>query len=293
MNPAPLQPLSRAATVPSLRSARVIARPLARQKRRMPQLHKVEWSQVLPLMRQLQSLAESAAPKGPFDTKPIDAFILGMFWRCVRLHRAATALLETSLPEECTIIARSLFEESLHLQELADTPADRDALILKWAKKSIHEKRGLIKDAQSLGLEVDPQPIFRALDDQQRDLDEYLRRHPVGKLRPFLSVRAAAVRYGRKDCYWTYAWSHEAVHGSDAAWLFARRRVASDTVALFARTDDPALLIGFAAFAARSLAEAVQAVCSIFGWSPPGDLRKLAEQIDQAAEGAVCNRKDR
>ena len=48
-----------------------------------------------------------------------------------------------------------------------------------------------------------------------------------------------AQRFGRRDDLWTHAWSHQSVHGSDVAWLFARHKLASGVVGLFAKTGDP------------------------------------------------------
>jgi hypothetical protein len=206
-------------------------------------------------------------------TNPATArvYILGMFWRAVRLY-------------EGTLLLLALFEESLRLRQLSADGSNRDALILGWANTSIDQKIGLMKVAESVGLETDARQILAILDEERTKLQGYAQRHGVAKFPRFLSVKDAAIRFGRKDDYWTYEWSHESVHGSDVAWLFGRRKVAADTVALFAKTDDPPLLASFAAFAAVSFTDAVDAASSIFGWAAFASARETCAKIQSAAE---------
>jgi hypothetical protein len=65
--------------------------------------------------------------------------------------------------------------------------------------------------------------------------------------------------------YWAYELAHESVHGSDAAWIFARRTVAG-VVGLHAKTNDPGIRAGFAEFAASSVAAAAVAASLMFDW---------------------------
>jgi hypothetical protein len=242
------------------------------------------WNDVLSNAKQLSSAVKDNVPKHALEIPTAHAFILGMFWRTVRLYDGTLLLPEAQFPEEAAILARSLFEESLRLRQLGADKANRDALILGWANTSINEKIGLIKVAESVGLEPDSQPLLAALDEERSKLQGYAQRHRVVKFIPFLSVKDAALRFGRMEDYWTYSWSNESVHGSDAAWLFGRRKIATDTIGLFAKTNNPGLCASIAAFAAVSLIDAASAVSSIFGWAAFASAREICTRIQGAAD---------
>jgi hypothetical protein len=244
----------------------------------------VTWPDVLALAKELLQEIRDRTPKQAVEVQTAHALILGMFWRAVRLYQGILLLLEAHLPEEAAILARSLFEESLRLCQLASDERNRNTLILCWANASIGEKIGLIKTAESLSLESDVRPVLVALEDERSKLQGYAQRHGVTRLIPFLSTKDAALRFGRRDDYWTYQWSHESVHGSDAAWLFARHKVSTDTVALFDKTDDPRLLVIVAVFAAISLAEAAHSASTIFGWQSSVAVKSLLEKIKHTAD---------
>jgi hypothetical protein len=242
------------------------------------------WSQVLDQAQQLLASVHAAKPKTATKIPTAHGHILGMFWRSVRLFDGILLLLQGELPEEAAILARPLFEESLRLQQLGADSTEREALILKWANDSIQEKKGLVEVAKSVGLEANPVALLSRLDDEQRKLQGYARRHGVTRLRPFMMPRDAALRFGRgADYYWSYQWSHEAVHGSDAAWLFARRKVSTDTVGLFAKTTDPRILGAMVSFSANSFGEATRATFTIFGWSLPEFFDQRLSALQQAA----------
>ena len=175
---------------------------------------------VITLLAQARDTVRKISPRGVLESKTADAFVLFLYWRSIRLFDGIVALLEKDLPEEALILGRSLFVDALRLAEIEAAGAKRAALVLGWANTSIEEKKGLIKDASKLGLEPDPSPILRQLDEEQRKLHAYGRRHGVGKPGKFLSERAAAIKYGRTHDFWTYALAHELVHGSDASFIF-------------------------------------------------------------------------
>ena len=74
--------------------------------------------------------------------------ILGMFWRSLRLYQGALLLLKAELPEEAAFLARSLFEASLRLKQMADEPQQRDRLILHWVNNLIDGKGGTTQSRQ-------------------------------------------------------------------------------------------------------------------------------------------------
>lgn len=237
------------------------------------------WVEVLADADKLLQLVKDSAPQGTFELPTAHVYIVGMFWRAVRLYDGVLVLLKAELPEEAAILARSLFEESLRLQQLASEPHNRDALILCWANRSIDEYRGLLEVGKACGHDTDISAPLAALEEQRQHLQEYARRHSVGRFQPFLSVKDAAFRFGRKDDYWTYEWAHESVHGTDAAWMFARRRPAEDTAGLHAKTNDPLLRSSLAQFGAISQFNAAEAASTIFGWVLPVTLKQAVDKI--------------
>lgn len=243
-----------------------------------------KWPEVLARGKQLLALVRDAAPKEPLEMPTAHIYILGTYWRGIRLYEAVLTLLQAQLPEEAAIVARSAFVDSLRLRELADDPENRDARLLGWANESINEKVGLIKEAMSLGLETEGDSLLSTFEEERSQLQAYAKRHGISKFRTFLPPREAALRFGRKDDYWTYAWSHEAVHGSDAGWMFSRRKVSAGSVGLFGKTSDPEILVGFAAFAAASVVDAAFASALIFGWKLPPIVKDLLNEVQQAAQ---------
>ena len=148
------------------------------------------------------------------------------------------------------------------------------------------EKAGLLRVAKEVGLDEDVDEALAALDEERRHLEQYCRRQGVVGLISFRSVKDAAIRYDRKEDYWMYEWSHESVHGTDAAWMFARKRIASDSVGLHAKTNDPMLRASWAGFAARSITAATQATSEIFGWQLPPEFSQPAAEIERLLEDA-------
>src|SRR5436190_14065033 len=100
------------------------------------------WQLVERECERLLAALRASATSEPQEIPTHHVYVLGMYWRCVRLFDATLLLLKAELPEEAAIVARSLFEESLRLQQLAADEADRDALILGWANGSIGERLG-------------------------------------------------------------------------------------------------------------------------------------------------------
>ena len=66
----------------------------------------------------LLSRLKACTPKTEFEIPTAHVYIVGMFWRAVRLYDGTLVLLKSELPEESALLARSLFEESLRLRQL-------------------------------------------------------------------------------------------------------------------------------------------------------------------------------
>jgi hypothetical protein len=68
--------------------------------------------------------------------------------------------------------------------------------------------------------------------------------------------------------------------------VFARTRVASDSIGLHAKTNNPMLRASWAGFAARSMTAATEATCEIFGWHLPPGFSHPAAEIEKLLENA-------
>ena len=182
------------------------------------------WVEVLARAEGLLQHIRENSPKGVFEIPAAHIqVVVAIFWRAVRLYDGVLVLLKNQQPEEAMFLARSLFEDGLRLQELAEDIQNRDALILCWVNRSIGENRGLLEVGKACGLDTDISAAVTSLEGEVRELQKYARQHGVMKFQTFLSTREAALKFGRREDYWTYHWAHESVHGSDASWMFAKQ----------------------------------------------------------------------
>ncbi len=209
--------------------------------------------------------------------------VLGMMFRCIRLFEAVIVLLRAGLLEESAFLWRSLFEESLRLQDLAAHPSIRNETLLGWVRGSIQQKNGLFLTAKSLGIDADIDRQIEALKKKSQQLEARKTQLGVTRDRQFVSTKDLAIRHGKKDEYWDYELAHEMVHGSDSAWIFSRQRQRDGTLAFHSRTPDRGLRSTFCANAAVSLVEAQEATFSILGWPAPASMRELLSEIQLQA----------
>jgi hypothetical protein len=245
------------------------------------------WAEVLPLAEKILRLVDDNAPKGELNISPsFHVHMLSMFVRAHRLYEGVLVLLKAELPEESMFLARSLFEDSLCLQQLAAEPKNRDALILRCVNNSLDEYESLMKAGITTGLDTDITTVLAELKKQKRDIQEAMKLHHVTKLKTFLLPLAAAHKFGREDDYWIYKYSHQTVHGSDAAWIYARIQYAQHT-GFHAHTPHPVLRSICAHFSARSMSNAFSAACSIFGWTLPPEVEQTVRDIDTAISSSA------
>jgi hypothetical protein len=242
------------------------------------------WAEVLPLAEKILRLVDDNAPQGELNVSPgFYSHMLIMFVRAHRLYEGVLVLLKAELPEGSMFLARSLFEDSLCLQQLAAEPKNRDALILNFVNSSIDEYKSLMNAGITTGLDTDITTVLAELKKQRRDVQKVMKLHHVTKLKDFLSPLAGARKFGREDDYWLYKYSHQTVHGSDAAWIYARIQYAQHT-GFHAHTPHPVLRSICAHFSARSMSNAYSAAASIFGWTLPPELGEIVIQIDKLIE---------
>lgn len=231
------------------------------------------WPQVSEHAHRLLQLLK----EGVFEGSASDAAIISMYWRARRLYEAALILLGAHLPEEASIIARSLFESAMRLMQFAADPADRDVLLIGWVGHSINQREGLMQTAKSLGLTSDIDADLGHFSEERKRLQAYAAGKPWKR---FLTAAEAAKRFNRADDFWTYELAHESVHGSDAASLFSTR-AEGNRRRLHAKVDDPRVLGAFAHFAARAMADAAAATHSIFGWTPVPNFEEPVRAMEQ------------
>jgi hypothetical protein len=214
-----------------------------------------------------------------FDIRPVDQHMVGMFWRAVRLYDGVLILLKNQLPEEAAILGRSLFEVSLHLQQLDAEPRQKDALIFGWVNTSITEQIGLLRNCEP-SESVDSGLAYL----QQREKDNRTTATATGvtRFRSFSDPKVAARRFGREDDILLYEWSHESVHGTEAGWMFSRRLLAQPVVGFFAKNGDAGILSHVTRFAARSIVESAKAAFRMIGWTLPPELEAELTTIQEA-----------
>lgn len=233
----------------------------------------------------LLSHVKALVPPPPINSKAHYFPALSKFWRSVRLYEGALRLLNEELPEEACILLRSLFEESLQLQQLTDEPELRDGRLVSWIRSSIAEKRGLLLVAVEIGQDDDVSKQLAVLEDEERELRDYCQRHQIRQAK-FRPPKDAALRFKRNDDYWMYEFSHEAVHGSDAVWMFARR-AHGDTLGLHAKTSELRIRGGVAEWGASSMVHVAESTARVFDWGRPDSIRKSWESIREVLESEL------
>jgi hypothetical protein len=242
------------------------------------------WAKVLSLAESVLQYVRDSPPK-LFDVSPATQIhIVGMFWRAVRLYDGVLTLLKVELPEESAILARSMFETSMRLQQLEAEPQNRNSLILDWVNYSISQQMKLLQEMKRSGVDTNVNEALAKLEENRKENSKYASELGVKRLQSFLSVKDAAVKFNRKDDYLNFQWSHDSVHGNDAAWMFATRTPSMGTVGLYAKTGDPWLLSSFAHFAARSMADSAKALFAIMGWTLPSRLDQTVADIERILE---------
>ena len=226
----------------------------------------------------LLSLVENGLPKGEFTVHTsAHTHIVSMFCRARRLYAGALVLLKAELPEEAAILARTLFQISLHLRELETDPQNRFALVFGWINRSINDEFGLLKTCA-------PQPgldeALAAVEKRRKENNENAAALGVSFL-TFLETKIAAKKFGRSGDILIYEWAHESVHCSDAPRMFAIQKPAGDPTAIYAKTGNLMALSYFAHFAAKSMVAAAQATCAILGWALPAGVEQTVSDIEQ------------
>jgi Family of unknown function (DUF5677) len=239
------------------------------------------WTEVLAHAEKLLQLVRDSAPTEGFDVSHPNVHIVGMFWRALRLYDGALVLLKAELPEETAILARSLFETSMRLQQLQGERQHRTALILHWLNSSLDHQLAVLEVMKACALDIDIEGKVAMLKAQRKQIRKSVSGLGHIRSKPFLGIKDAAFKFDRKDDYFTFEWTQESVHGTDASWMFAKKRATSEWVGLCGKTDEPMLRSGLAYFAARSMADATMGVFKILGWALPAGLGQTVSNIKE------------
>lgn len=238
------------------------------------------WPTVLAKAQRVNQLLRKMRPASPVELPTAHFYVLGMFWRSVRLFDGILLLVKAELPEEAAILCRSLFEDGLRLEQLAREPRLREARIVWWANAAVYDRRELLGEMHRLGLDNDIGAELVALDEKLKDVQGYATRHGVVRFEKFLETKAAAKKLGRdRDDVWFYELANKLVHGSDVAWLFAQT-VSEGVARLHAKTANPKVRAGVVGFAVTSITKAAEAVTEMFQWPMPPELRQINQEIE-------------
>jgi hypothetical protein len=209
--------------------------------------------------------------------------ILGMYARARGLYQAIALLLPAYLIYEALFLGRGLFEQSLHLQELASTTedADRDRLVLNWMKDAAVRFKGLSAAAERAGLEKEPAAVRQAIEDEITGITDYAARKNLGRLKRFLPDEAAAKRFDRVEAWWTHELSEHMVHGSELASRFRRSQTADDTFGFRVLDSDPRMIATAVAWVAESILLSHKAAAQIFEWPALAEFDSLIAEVEE------------
>lgn len=221
------------------------------------------------------------APKEPMpsDLATHEAFMLGFYWQARSLHKAVTILLEADFPDEALLVARTLFIESLRLQELAEAEERRTQLVLAWANDSIQRRRKMLREANAVGLVADFDAKMSALQGEEKRQQKYQRDHGVEKLKDFMNPRVAVKKFARDEDYFAYELAHQMVHGSTVAHISRSKRLWGDVLGLFSIDAGAYATTTVVVFAGRSTLLACRSACTIFGWPEPPEITELLMEV--------------
>lgn len=233
----------------------------------------------LDLMRRAIEIVARLAPRGEFETATVNALAVALYWRSIGLQSAILLLAESGLVEEGLVLARSMFEDALHLHELHSSESRRAALVLGWLEQSLNHKNGLMRLGASLKIAGDQAPVLARIEKERVQLRGFAAKNRIRKIERFLSVKDAAIKFNRREDYWTYELAHEMTHGSDSAFLHRRKKADSGTVMFHGRTISPKLIASLAAFSLRSLFQGARATVAMLAWDDMGQIAVAEEAV--------------
>jgi uncharacterized protein DUF5677 len=212
-----------------------------------------------------------------FEASSAIGVVLARLWRCARLFDAIVLLLREKLPEEAAILCRPMFEDSLKLREMGETPEQLEGLAVRLTQDSLTEKSNLLKKLGKLPGRSNAAEQAEKLAQQQRELDQYRREKGVKAIPEFLSAEAALKRFRHGDL-WFYLVSHQYVHGTEVAMAHLVRRTDQD-MRFLGRTDDPQLIVLVAAIASLSLVEAAHGAFALNKWNGADELAAIQDRL--------------
>ncbi len=242
------------------------------------------WDKVRRLYEDIELASRSLIPF-ELSVKQTDFVAVRFYWRACSLSTAIRVLLDADLTEEALILARSLFVESLRLEEVAKAGEDRHGLLLGYIVRSWERHAHLIRRGIPLGFESNLSPEEKKWRKQQAQLENYRRRHGIGKTPKFKSPKDAAREFHRPaEDIFLFHLADEVVHGEESSFINRQRNLEDGTMAVFANTIDPKVKLQYARFSARALVIATKSIAAIVEYEVPEtveqQLRTLEEQVE-------------
>ena len=186
----------------------------------------------LKLLDEVAELLKRADDLGMREIRAPDKYLMWLFSRTRSTYVAARLLIRESLLDEAMQLTRSLMTDALRLLELNRVGSEREAYLLHWVNESLTEWGHLIKEAVRVGIEDDPQPVLRKIDEHPAALTRYQERHEIGRLKRLRSEKQLAIQHRLEHEYWDFEYVNNVVHGSP---LIADHRIA--------RRDDGTMLL--------------------------------------------------
>ena len=189
--------------------------------------------------------------------------VFGLHIRCRYLFRGICLLLDARLPQEVSILSRTLLADSVSLGYLRLNVGDLETLALRFIRSSIHEELALAYAARGAGGERLRAGVEELKDQQHRVERDLLDRGVKPRSFPKLPAMLKAVE--QESAYWNYKLGSMAVHTSRLA-LEATRERGEDGVSTWSDEGSDRSIASLAHEATHAYVAGALAAAEIMGW---------------------------
>lgn len=215
---------------------------------------------------------------------PPYAAVFALFDRCCSMLGAIRVLLAYDFVHEAVILTRPLFTDSLALTEIAASDdARRKELAVGLHMSGLAASVALFERVKASGGDVDEE--LATLADERKAIEGYARREGVSTKgwQPDDQAKDLAAKHGRTGEYLDLGVADHFIHGSTKATQ-QRYTVREDGSVEFGREaiDLETWANPTGLFAVHSALSAARAVCLIFDWTEPPELKALAAELAKA-----------
>jgi hypothetical protein len=242
---------------------------------------------VLEFLRRVESAIRANKPTDSISVTSADQFLVHLSSRVRSHYRGVLCLLDADLPEEAMGLARSLFTDSLRLQELEAAGDGRAALMLGWHDDDLTRLIDLAANAKRLGAAADITDVTQFLSERRRRVESYRSDQGVGTLRAFLTEDEAAEKFKRQGELVSFLVAHQQVRGSTVLFPLRPGRIqltGDEVIGIVNANIQPDFIEAVGVFAARSALIASRATANTLGWRPHHDVDGLLAEIEQRVE---------